>query len=202
MMVLFSKGIEKRLQETYVPIFQDLMKISPSQARNTFRLHLKVAKTNSKKDGTANLPLNEDDMLLKKEATDPGIRSMLAKKRKEGVRNKDIRWWWNMHDLERCMMVEFDNIARLAVYIDSLENGMSFEEAAAKVRKCFPMYRDPEDISNSSGEDRLLPYELKDRVNVYIEKKALSEPEGLKKQAEQSSSFNALVRKEIKKDHI
>lgn len=197
-----SLGIEKQLQDMYVPIFQDLMKISPSQARNNFRRHLKLAKATSKKDGTANLPLNAGDILLKKETTDPGTRSMLAKKRKEGVRNEDIRWWWNMHDLERCMMVEIDNITRGAVYIDGLENGMSFEEAAAKVRKYHPMYGEPNDTSNSSGEDRPLPYELKDRVNAYIEKKRPSGPDDLKKQVEQSSSFNALVRKEIRKGHI
>lgn len=197
-----SSGIEKQLQDMYVPILQDLMKISPSQARNTFRGLLKRAKAASKKDGTANLPLNAGDMLLKKEATDPGTRSMLAKKRKEGVRNEDIRWWWNMYDLERCIMVEIDNIHRMAMYTHSLEHGMSFEEAAAKVRKYHPMYGEPNDTSNSSGKDRPLPYELKDRVNAYIEKKTLSDPDGLKKQVEQLSSFNALVRKEIRKGHI
>lgn len=79
---------------------------------------------------------------------------------------------------------------------------MSFEEAAVKVRKSYPMYGDPEDTSNTSGEDRPLPYELKNRVNNYIEKKALSDPEGMKTQLEQSSSFNALARDEIRKGNI
>lgn len=201
-MALFSKGIENRLQETYVPILQDFMKISASEAKKTFRGLLKRAKTASKKDGTANLSLNSGDMLLETEADKPDVKDMFTKKRKEGVRDEDIRWWWNMHDIERCMMVEWDNIPRMAMYTHSVEHGMSFEEAAAKVRKHHPMYGDIEDTSNTSGEDRPLPYELKDRVNIYIEKKTLSDPEDLKKQVEQSSSFNALVRKEITKGHI
>lgn len=107
-----------------------------------------------------------------------------------------------MHDIERCVMVEIDNLHKMAMYTHSLENGMNFEEAAAKVRKHHPMYGDTEDTSNTSGEDRPLPYELKDRVNVYIEKKASNDPEGLKRQIDQSSSFNALVRDEIRKGNI
>jgi len=201
-MALFSKSIEKRLQETYVPMLQDLMKISALEAKKTFRGLLKRAKAASKKDGTANLSLNSGDMLLETEADKPDVKDMFTKKRKEGVRNEDIRWWWNMHDLERCMMVEMDNLPRMAMFTHSVEHGMSFEEAAAKVKKYHPKYGDPEDTSHASGKDRPLPYELKDRVNIYIEKKALSDPEGLKKQVEQSSSFNALVRDEIRKGNI
>ncbi len=201
-MILFSKGIEKHLQAVYVPILQDIMEISASEAKKTFRGLLKRAEAASKKDGTATLSLNSGDLLLETEADKPDIKAMLMEKRKEGVRNEDIRWWWNMHDLERCIMVEIDNLPRMAVYTHSLEHGMSFEEAAAKVRKCHPMYGEPNDTSHSSGEDKPLPYELKDRINAYVEKKTLSDPDGLKKQVEQSSSFNALVRKEIKKDRI
>jgi len=201
-MVLFSKGIEKHLQEMYVPMLQDIMKTSASEAKKTFRGLLKRAKAASKKDGTANFPLNSGDILLDREAAEPDTKDMLTKKRKEGVRNEDIRWWWNMHDLERCIMVEIDNLHKMAMFTHSLEHGMTYTEAAAKVRKYHPKYGDPEDTSNASGEDRPLPYELKDRVNNYIEKKALSDPEGLKKQVEQSSSFNALVRDEIRKGNI
>lgn len=201
-MALFSKGIEKRLQETYVPILQNVMKISASEAKKTFLGLLKRAKAASKKDGTANLSLNSGDTLLEAEASMPDIKAILMEKRKEGVRNEDIRWWWNMHDLERCIMVEIDNLPRMAVYTHSLEHGMSFEEATAKVRKCHPMYGEFSDTSTTTGEDRPLPYELKDRVNNYIEKKTLSDPEGLKKEVGQSSSFNALVRDEIRKGNI
>jgi len=178
------------------------MKISASEAKKTFWGLLKRAKVASKKDGTANLSINSGDMLLEAEADKPDIKAMLTEKRKEGVRNEDIRWWWNMHDLERCIMVKIDNLPRMAMYTHNLEHGMSFEEAAAKVRKCHPMYGEPNDTSNTIGEDRPLPYELKDRVNNYIEKKTLSDPEGLKKKVEKSSSLNALVRDEIREGNI
>jgi len=47
-----------------------------------------------------------------------------------------------------------------------------------------------------------LPFELKDRINIYIEKRAKSDPEKYKKDIESSSTFNALVRKEIQGGHI
>lgn len=93
-MALFSKSIEKLLEEDYIPMLQDLMKISASEAKKTFQDLLKRAKAASKKDGTANLSLNSGDMLLETEADKPDVKDMFTKKRKEGVRNEDIRWWW------------------------------------------------------------------------------------------------------------
>ena len=53
---------------------------------------------------------------------------MLAKKRAEGVRDEDIRWWWSMHDLERRMMIKVDDISRLALYIKLRETEGLTEE--------------------------------------------------------------------------
>ena len=45
-------------------------------------------------------------------------------------------------------------------------NGEDKNEAAAHVRKIHPMYGDPDDTRHTAGDDRPLPYELKDRVNI------------------------------------
>jgi hypothetical protein len=42
-----------------------------------------------------------------------------------------------------------------------------------------------------------LPYELKDRVNAWMQKEMMS-PEDLRRRVEESSTFNALVRSEIR----
>ena len=64
-------------------------------------------------------------------------------------------------------------------------------------RKYFPYYGDPKDTTYTIGDDRLLSYELKDRVNRYIEKKLKTDPLNYKQDIGKSTTFNAMVRKEI-----
>lgn len=196
-----SSDIEKQLEEQYVPMFQ-AMGMSSEQAKSTFQDMIKQAKKESEKDGTSALPQNFGDILLDKESTDDKIKSMLAKRRKEGATDEDIRWWWNMHELERKMMLNFDDMSRLSLLINLREEGLGEEEAAKEVRKFHPIYGDPEDTTHTSGDDRPLPEELKDRINIYIEKRATTDPKQYKDEMEKSSTFNALIRKEIRKGNI
>ena len=197
-----SSDIEKQLEHQYLPMFQMMMGMSSSQAKSTFRDMLKQAKQESLKEGTSNLPQNFGDILLEKGASDEKIKSMLARKRIEGARDADIRWWWNMHDLERRMMLKVDELNRMAMFIDSIEKGMKENKAAERVRNFHPIYGDPDDKSHTTGDDGTLPHELKDRVNIYIEKRGRTNPEQYKREIENSSTFNALIRKEIKKGNI
>lgn len=197
-----SSDIEKQLEDQYVPTFL-MMGMSSSQAKSTFQDMLKLAKEKSQKEGSSNWPQNLGDFLLERESADGKIKSMLTKRRKEGVRDEDIRWWWNMHDLERRMMLTFDDISRHSLFVRlRKEEGLNAEEAAREVRKFHPIYGDPDDTTHTTGDDRPLPEELKDRINIYIEKRAQTEPQKYKKEIEDSSTFNALIRKEIKKGNI
>lgn len=197
-----SSNIEKQLEAQYVPMFETMMNMSPSQAKNTFRGLFKQAKEAALAQGTLNLPQNFGDMLLERESYDEELKAVLAKKRKEGVRDEDIRWWGNMHELERKMMIQVDTWTAFSKYLFNIEQGMSVEDSLKEHRKIKPFYGDPDDTSHTTGEDRPLPYELKDRVNIYIEKRALRDREKFKKDIEKSSSFNALIREEIKKVNI
>jgi len=200
---LSPKDIEKQLEELYVAMFQRKMGISLLQAQGIFRDMLKQAKEESLKEDTTNLPQNFGDILLEKEATDEKIKSMLVRKRIEGVRDGDIRWWWNMDDLARRMMLIVDDWSRLTVFKKLTEkDSLSENEAAKRIGKSFPIFGDSNDITHTTGDDRPLPYELKDRINIYIERKSQTEPEKFKKEIEESSTFNALIRKEIKKGNI
>jgi hypothetical protein len=186
-----------------VPIFQTLMGMSLSQAKNTFRDLCKQAIHEAEAEATLNLPPNLGDLLLEKEAGDPKTGLMLDKRRKEGVRNQDIKWWMNRHELDRKMMMKVDDMSKLALFIKlKEENGCTEAEAAMRVKKFFPIYGDPEDTSTSTGDDRPLPFELKDRINIYIEKVSRSDPNRYKREVEKASSFNALIRKEIKNGKI
>jgi len=202
-MGLFSKSnIEKHLEKLYATIFQS-KGISPAETKRTVRRLLKEAKEEAKREGTLNLPQNLGDIFLEKETTDEKYKSMLAKLRSEGVRDEDIRWWWNMHDLERRMMQKDDLMARGALFLKFREENRLTEEQAAKmVGESFPIFGDPDDTTLSTGEDRPLPYELKDRINIYVEKRSQTDPKQFKREIEESSSFNALLRKEIEKGNI
>lgn len=199
-----SSPLEKELEELHVSSLQDMMGLTLSEAKSAFRAMLKEAKEEAIKEGTLNLPPNFGDILLEKEATDVNIKTMLAKRRREGVQDKDIRWWFNMYDLERRMALKVDDMFRLALLIKYREEDRLDEsEAVRKVKKTFPIFGDPDDTTHTTGDDRPLPYELKDRINIYIiKKRTQTHKEKFEKEIEGFSTMNALIRNEIKKGNL
>lgn len=205
-MGIFSKlfrpsPLEKSMEDFYVPLFQT-RDMSFSEAKNFFHDLLKQAKEDSLKDGSANLPQNYGDILLKKETTDAETTLLLAKKREEGVKDEDIRKWWNTHYLTRKMIQKEDEFSRGTAYFAFKEEWADSEKAAAMVRKQFVMYGSPDNTKHSSGDDRPIPYELKERINNYIMKKQQSDPEAFKRECETASSVNALIRNEIRRGYL
>jgi hypothetical protein len=198
-----STDMEKQIQAQYVPMLQKIVGMSPSQAKSTVRDIFEGAKQESLKEDTPDLPQNVGDFLLEEESSDEKIRSILEKKRNEGVRNQDIKWWFNMPDLERRILLKIDDVSTRGLFTKLREeDGLSEDEAARGVRKGYPLFGYPDDTAYASGEDRPLPYELKGRIKSYVKKRIQTDPERFKKQIEQSSSFNALVREEMRKGNI
>lgn len=184
---------EKALLDLYTQIFQGMGIPEPSKMAENL---LVEAIKETKKIG---FPPNAGDRILEKEKKDKETHQVLEKKRREGVRNEDIKKWWNLDDLERIMMLKVDELHRMTLFIKCREeDGLSAEQATEQVRKYHPIYGNPEDTIHTQGDDRPLPEELKDRINIYIEKRAQEDPEKYKNEIEQSSTFNALIRKEIK----
>lgn len=203
--------IEKGLLEMYSQIFTA---IGLPDAKKVAKTLLNQAIEKSKKEGTYNLPSNFGDIILKKQTTGEPvvekaaeiIRRTLPRKRSERVRDADIRWWWNLNDVERNIMLAVDEMNRLSTFTDEYLKYENGEESAKKVWKFHPTYGDPTDKTSFPSwvkeEDLPLPFELKDRINIYIEKRAKSDPERYKREVETSSTFNSLVRKEIKAGNI
>ena len=208
------------LRPSYSPKEKQLLKLSiqmyiamgfsPKKAESECRGLLDQCIEESKKEGLYCLPKNIGDIILGDAENDDQtidtlvekIRKDLPKKKAEGVRDEDIRWWWNLNDVERRMMIRTDEIFILGSFTDAIMQGLSGKEAGKKVRKYHPIYGDPEDTTHAKGDDRPLPYELKDRINIYIEKRVENDLEQFKKEIEESSTFNALIRKEIKAGRI
>ena len=200
-MRIFSSKIDNKLRNTYIPILianGNTLK----ESKKIFKILLKSAKKESQLEETSDLPNNYGDFLLKESLSKGKTMDMIKDLRKDGVRDDDIKWWWNMHDLERRIIEKIDDSIRLVSFLDNRKNGMNEEEAAERVRKYYPMYGDPEDKSQTTGDDRPLPYELRRRVNVYIENRSRTKPEECREVIEKTTSFNALVRGAIRKDKI
>jgi len=197
-----SSTHERELEELYVNMYVSAKGLSPSEARDTVRTFIQQAKEEGQKEGSDKLPPNWGDVLLLMESTDEKIRAMLSGKRKEGVTDEDIRWAWNMSDLERRLMLKEDENSRIALLMYHLDQGVSKEEAAVEMKRVHPVYGDSSDTSKSSGNDRPLPFELKDRINRYIEMRGEQGADAYKTDLESSSSFNALVRREIRNGNL
>jgi len=198
-----STDMEIHIEDRYVSMFQEIVGMSPSQAKSAFRDIIQEAKEESLKEDSPDLPQNVGDFLLEKKSSDEKIRSILAKKRNEGIRDQDIRWWFNMHDLERRILLKVDDVSMRSLFTKLREqDGLSEDEATKGIRKGYPVFGDPDDTSHSTGEDRPLPYELKNRINIFVQKRLQKDPEKFKKEIEESSTFNALVREEVKKGNV
>lgn len=204
--------IERGLLEQYSQMFA-MMGIP--DARKMAKDMLNQAIEKSKKEGTYNLPPNFGNIILKEQKTEDPIVEKFAEeiwktlpsKKAEGVRDEDIRWWWNLNDVERSIMLGVDEMHRIALFLKELEEGKTEKEAAEIVEKFHPKYTygyrgEQKDIPKRIKDCLPLPIELKDRINIYIEKRPTSDPEEYKKDIEKSSTFNALIRKEIKAGNI
>jgi hypothetical protein len=191
-------------------------------SKNQVREMLERVIAAAKAEGTYNLPPDFGNIVLGEAQTPDNhvkqradhIRGTLPVKRAEGVTDADIRYYWNLNEIERRWVVEDDNLARMAAYMQALQESppnLSRDEvtawAAGRVRVFFPMYGDPLDRSNTDGDDRPLPYELKDRVNRYLNaysvrfvgRRADFEKE---LRAGGFETVNAFVRSKISKGHL
>lgn len=116
--------------------------------------------------------------------------------------DSDIRWWWNLPAIERVLIEKVDGLQRYAICLKGSGEGQTPEQAAAALRKHHPMYGDPADTSQATGDDRPLPYELKGRVDAYIQKRFQADPLIYKKEIAHSSTLNALIRKGIRSGQV
>ena len=107
-MWLFSSDIYKKLKNTYVPILISKGN-NPRDSIKIFKRLLKLIKKESRLEGTSNLPKKYGDFILKQSLSDNKTKNFVEDLRKDGVRNEDIKWWWNMDDLERRIIEKIDD---------------------------------------------------------------------------------------------
>lgn len=187
------------LEELYVQLFS-ASGFPFEMSRETIKAMIKTCQEESQKEGTDRFPENFGNILI--EDTNRGIpyaKNLVDTARKEGATDEDITKYWNLSDLERRVMTGIDNIFRIAAYNKNKDEGLPNKEAVIKLNKSFPFYGNPNDTSKSSGDNRPLPFELKDRINIYLEKNGYSLNE---EKIKGYDSMNAFLRSEFKKGCI
>ncbi len=167
-----------------------------ADAKDMARSCIEAAKEEARKEGS--LPPNAGDTFLQTEGTNQRVREWFAKKRREGVRDEDIRWYWNLNDLERRALEHMYRAILYATWKDAMREGRTDEEAAVYARKFQPYYGEPDDTRVTSGDDRPLPIELMGRENAWLDKQRSRDADGLKQLLQKYSSYNALMRAEIR----
>ena len=194
---------EKLLEPQYVAFFKEFMNMPEEIAREVYKAFVQDLKEAAHREGTDRLPESFGDILLEKEKTDDTVRSAFAPKRMDGVTDEDIALWWNMHDLERRMICKVDEMNRILMFDHLVQTGGKAEEVAAQtVAKRFPVYGDREHLVLGTDDDRPLPFELKGRVNRYISERIRTDEEGFQKEADASTSLNALLRRALRQGRL
>ena len=142
-----------------------------------------------KKEISASSPLpdNFGDFLLENADRNEKIKQIVEDRRRIGVTDQEIRMWWNKSELERGVIIKFDELYRLTVFIRAREQGKSIDEAAAHVRNMLICYGD-----NDLKVD--LPYEWKEKIDKLVLNVIAPDPEKTKSEAEQYAEFNDYIR--------
>jgi len=152
-----------------------------------------------RKEGTYRLPPGFGDKLVALADILPQAPLIVSAARNDGATGEDIREWWNLHDLQRRMVLWSEQVFRYAVFTGMLDEGLSADEAMQQVRRGFPMYGDPTDTTHTQGDDRPLRHELRGRVDRYREKWGAAV---IEERLAGYSSYNAFVRAELRRGNL
>ena len=139
------------------------------------------------------------------------LRSIVNTARQEGAKDEDIEEWWDFPKKFRQSITIRENAFRLAMFRQLQEEGKSTDEAAIMVKTTFPIYgrtgieeeeKTDTEACKSLGlteKSRMLPPELRGRVDIYQEKMGAQKILSL---AEEYESYNAFLRDKIREGKL
>lgn len=188
------------MADTYITLYQQKLGASREEATELWRMLRQVAEGIASKAGYVDRP-GRGDTLAKQIQEDPAMQQEAAERMADGVTLDDIRWWYNLSIVEKSLLEADDIVTKHATYTQLREKGVPQEEAEAHILRAYPSFGSSDD-PYQIGEDRPLPVELKKRVTDYVLHRGTTEPEALKRDTEVFSSFNAMIRSEIRKQRV
>ena len=192
-----------RLKLQYVPHFRESLGMPPEVAEEIFNTLVQEACEAALREHTDAWPGNFGEVLLHQEKVSEEVRQAFAPKRAEGVTDSDILHWWNLHDLDRRLIVRVDEIHRMVLFEMLVhKDGKEEAEAAGIVGRRLPIFGDPEFQGHGLVQDRPLPFELKGRVNRFLTRQKGSRGTKYRKKLESASSLNALLRQGIREGQL
>ena len=140
------------------------------------------------------------------------LKSIVDTARQDGARDEDIEEWWDFPKKFRQSITISENTFRLAMFSELIEEeGKSEDEAAIMVKNTFPIYgrtgveeeekRDAQACKELglTEKSRMLPPELRGRIDIYREKMGAQKLLSLSKEYE---SYNAFLRDKIKEGKL
>jgi len=121
---------------------------------------------------------------------------------KEKVNDEDIRSWWELPELEKWIIIKFDEYQIERARSMLIEKGLNEEDANECIVKIFPIFDFIDIIGDSTYPDRAFPYELRDRIRVWVERKKEAGPGKYCRMTDGYTSLNALIRWNISKGFL
>jgi len=96
------------------------------------------------------------------------------------VISRDIEWFSNLSDRDIISLNKQDDFFKVVAYEKYKDEGFAEKDAARQVWKCFPyFYINPENRTSKQlefdGDDSMLPFLIKDKVNRLAQSGALTE---------------------------
>lgn len=213
----FRPSVERRMKNEHAAAMASIG--MPAETANAaFQATLEMAKEYMAKDGSAALPEGFGDMIVDGASTFPNafaaqvaanLRDGMVDKIFDGVTTDDFRQWWNRHPLERAYDMAGDQIFVVMDFKKFWGESSETEEevltayAMARVAKHWPIYSasKTKQVPAPEGDDRFLPSELKNRVNIGRQKLIKAKPD-VDAIARDFNTFNAWVRDQIRAGNI
>lgn len=150
-------------------------------------------------------PPNYGDLILERVNNDPRTRRYVEKLRRNGVRDEDIRSWYNMHILERSCILYINDLIAIARFFQLTHTGdMAPDDATIALFKELPRLGDPDGADwggavrdRLTDEDRPLPIEMYNAINDFM--KRHREERSFQNRLAKTTSLNAVIREELRR---
>jgi len=196
--------IEKEIMLSYVNSYVGSLKMNLKTAKQAAKGNIVKAKETAIKEGLYDLPADyyKEIFRMENNNVDNKLTRYYKEARKDGVKDEDIIYLWGTYPVERFMLQETQNLININVFLTTMGEGKTEQEATETVRKNFPTYGNPLiKIEYGSYEDNALPLEFIFKVNKNVLPKLVHDFK-LKEELEKFSSFNAFIRYLARNDKL